>query len=111
MFAALEDLLAGNEGCFIAPNALHKAAAAGRHVVHELGLLHLQPVEIDQIDIRAQPGREAPAIGEAEEIGGFTGLPLDQVLQRQARPARAVVNVALNGSAALASLSAVTAYP
>ena len=30
---------------------------------------------------------------------------------KAARPAGAVVNVALNGSAALASLSAVTAYP
>ena len=36
------------------------------------------------------PGCEPAAIVEAEEIGGLAGLHLDQLRQRQARPAAAV---------------------
>ena len=43
---------------------------------------------------------------------GFGAARSPKLVNRNAaRPAGAVVNVALNGSAAFASLSAVTAYP
>ena len=83
VLAALEDLRAGDEGSLVAVDLLHEAAAFGRHVVHQFGLLHLQAVVIDQIDVGAQARRKPAAVGEAEEIGGFAGLALDQHFHRQ----------------------------
>ena len=74
----------------VAVDALDEAPAAGGQVVDDLRRVQLQPVVIDQVDVGAQARRQPAAIGEAEEIGGLAGLALDQQLQRQARPARAV---------------------
>ena len=41
-------------------------------------------------DVGGHAGSEAAAVGETEEIGGLAGLPPDQQLERQARPAMPV---------------------
>src|SRR6516165_6710580 len=91
-FAALENRLTRDQRHLIAVDALHEPAAACRHVVHELGLVQPQLAVIDDIHIRAQPGRQAAAVGKPEEIGGLAGLPLDHELPRQARPALPVAH-------------------
>ena len=90
MFASLEDGNACRDRCLIAIDPLHEAPAAGRHVVHELRLVQLQPVEVDEVDVGAQARHQPAAIRQTEEVGGFAGLPLDQMLQRQQWPAAAV---------------------
>ena len=84
MLAALEDRRAGRKRCFIAIDPLHEAPAVSRHVVHELGLVQPQTVEVDQVDVGAQARRQPAAVGQTEEVGGLAGLPLDQMLERQA---------------------------
>ena len=56
----------------------------------ELGLLHRELCEIDQVDVGAQPRRQPAAIGQAEVIGGLAGLAFDDLLDRQPRPAAPV---------------------
>ena len=54
VLAVLEDRRAGDQGRAIAVDPLHQTPAAGRQIVHDLGLMQAQPVEIDQVDIGAQ---------------------------------------------------------
>ena len=62
MLASLEDRNAGRNRRFIAVDALHETAAAGRHVVHELRLVQLQAVEVDEVDVGAQARRQPNAL-------------------------------------------------
>src|SRR5690349_20486603 len=87
MLAALEDRRAGDERRLVAVDPLDESPAVRRHVVHELGLLHLQTIEIDQVEVVAQARREPAAVGEAEEIGGLARLAPDQQIERQPGPA------------------------
>ena len=90
VLAALEDGNASRKRRLVAIDPLHEAPAVGRHVVHELRLVQPQPVEVDDVDVGTQARREPAAVGQAEEAGGFAGLPLDQLLKRQPRPAMAI---------------------
>ena len=54
VLAVFEDRRAGDQGRAIAVDPLHQTAAAGRQIVHDLGLMQAQPVEIDQVDVGAQ---------------------------------------------------------
>src|SRR5712692_829445 len=92
MRAALEDRRPRDQRRLVAVDPLHEAAAAGGHVVDELGLVEPQALEIDQVHVGAQTRLEPAAIAEAEEIRGLAGLPLDQELKRQARPAPPVAS-------------------
>jgi hypothetical protein len=73
----------------LSPGA-HEPASAGRQVVHDLGLVQAQALEIDQVEVGAQPRHEPAAVMEAEEIGGLAGLHPDQLFQWHAGPAAAV---------------------
>src|SRR5262245_41320658 len=53
VLTALEDRSASNKRRFVAIDALHEAAAAGRHVVDQLGLVEPQAVEVDQVYVGA----------------------------------------------------------
>jgi hypothetical protein len=46
--------------------AVDEAATAGRHVVDQFGLVEPQAIEVDQIYIGAQSGREPAAVGKTE---------------------------------------------
>src|SRR5207248_6475889 len=81
MFAALEDRRTGDHRRFIALDALHETPAIGGHVVDESGLAHVEIVEVDDVDVGAQPRRQPAAIGKAEEVGGLAGLALNQMLE------------------------------
>src|ERR1700686_4862259 len=90
MLASLEDGNACRKRCFISIDPLHETPAASRHVVHELRLMQLQAFEVDDVDVGAQTRHQSAAIRHAKEVGGFAGLPLDQMLERQQWPAVAV---------------------
>lgn len=90
MLASLEDGNACRKRCFISIDPLHETPAAGRHVVHELRLVQPQALEVDDVHVGAQARHQPAAIRQTEEVGGFAGLPLDQMLQRQQWPAAAV---------------------
>ena len=87
MLATLEDRNACRKRCFISLDALYEAPAAGRHVVHEFRLVQPQTVKVDDVHVGAHARHQPAAILEAEEVGGFAGLPLDQMLERQPWPA------------------------
>jgi hypothetical protein len=59
----------------------------------------------------SEGGATVPDMRELAQAGFGVARSPKLVNRKAARPCGAVVNVALNGSAALASLSAVTAYP
>ena len=86
MLATLEDRNACRERCFISVDPLHEAPAAGRHVVDELRLMQPKTVEVDHIHVGAQARHQPAAIRQTEKVGGFAGLPLDQMLERQSWP-------------------------
>ena len=90
MLASLED---GNACCkrfFISIDPLYETPAASRHVVHELWLMQPQTVKVDDVHVGAQARHQPTAIRQTEEVGGFAGLPLDQMLEGQPWPAVAV---------------------
>src|SRR6202049_5350994 len=90
MLASLEDGNACRKRCFISIDPLHETPAASRHVVHELWLMQPQTVKVDDVHVGAQARQPPTAIRQTEEVGGFAGLPLDQMLQRPKWPAAAV---------------------
>src|SRR5580658_6921579 len=90
LFAILEDRGPGDEGRAVAVDPLHEAAAAGRQIVDDLGLVEAQPVKIDNVEVGAQAGLQPSPIMEAKEIGGLAGLHLDELRQLQAGAAFAV---------------------
>ncbi len=90
MLASLEDGNACRKRCFISIDPLHETPAASRHVVHELWLMQPQTVKVDDVHVGAQARHQPTAIRQTEEVGGFAGLPLDQMLEGQPRPAAAV---------------------
>jgi hypothetical protein len=57
-----EDWGPGDESRAVAVDTLHEPAAAGRQVVHDLGLVQAQPVEVDDVDVGAQPRAQPAAI-------------------------------------------------
>src|SRR5438105_2970764 len=87
MLASLEDGNACRNRRLISIGPLHETAAAGRHVVHELRLVQPQTVEVDDVHVGAQARHQPAAIRHTEEVGGFAGLPLDQMFERQPWPA------------------------
>src|SRR5437899_2977903 len=90
MLAPLEDRNACRKRCFISLDPLHEPPATGRHVVHELRLVQLQTIEVDEVHVSAHARHQPAAIRQTEEVGGFAGLPLDQMLKGQKWPAAAV---------------------
>ena len=84
IFAVLEDRGPGDESRAVAVDTLHEPTATSRQVVHDLGLVQAQPVEIDDVDVGAQPRAQPAAILETKEIAGFAGLHLHQLGQWQA---------------------------
>ena len=78
VLAALEYRSTGDKSGLVALDTLHEAATAGRHVVDQLGLVEPQAIEIDQVYVGAQSGREPTAVREAKEVSGLAGLALDQ---------------------------------
>lgn len=87
MIAKHEHRGARIQGHLVAFRPLHQALAAGREVVDNLRGVEAQPVEIDQVDVGVLAALEPPTVVEAEEIGGFAGLALDQIFERQTRAA------------------------
>jgi hypothetical protein len=88
MLAALEDRSSGNERCLVAIDALHESSTIRREIVHQLGLVQPQSIEVYEVDVGAQPWGDAATVGETKKIRRFAGLALDQIFERQARPAR-----------------------
>src|SRR2546426_2049156 len=74
VLALLEDRRSGDERRLVAVDALHEAAAAGRHVVHEFRLVEPQAGKNDQGHVGAQARREPAAVPQAEENGGLRGV-------------------------------------
>jgi hypothetical protein len=72
--AALENRSPCDESGLVAPDALDEAATSGRHVVDQFGLVEPQAIEVNQVYVGAQSGREPAAVFEAEEVGGLAGL-------------------------------------
>src|SRR5262245_23975501 len=92
MLASLEDGNACRKRCFISIDPLHETPAASRHVVHKLRLVQPQTVKVDDVHVGAQARHEPTAIRQTEEVGSFARLPLDQMLERQPRPAAAIAS-------------------
>ena len=63
--AVAEGFDAGDEGVVVALGALQHALAAGRQVVDDLRAAHAQAIEVDDVDVGPQAGREQAAVGEA----------------------------------------------
>src|SRR5690348_4379261 len=61
--------LAGADSGFVAIDVLHEATASRREVVHDLGLVDGERVEVDEVDVGAQPVEERTAIAEAVDLG------------------------------------------
>ena len=61
-------------------STLHDPAATGRQVIEQLGLMHPQSVEVDDVEIGAVAGGQHATIMESDETSGVTGLTLDQEL-------------------------------
>ena len=48
-----------------------------------------EPVEVDDVEVGPQPGRQQAAVEQAVELGGLAGLAVHDVLEGQPRaPAR-----------------------
>ena len=88
----LEDRRARADRHVVAVDMLHQAPSAGRQVEDHLGGMQAQPVEVDDVHVRLHARLQATAIAEAEEIRRLAGLRLHHILERQARPARAVAH-------------------
>ena len=59
---------AGDERVQVAVGALQEALAAGRQVERQLGRVQGQRVEVDDVDVGAQPGSEQPAVEQADRL-------------------------------------------
>ena len=77
MLASLENGNACHDRCLISIDPLHETSAASRHVVHQLWLVQMQTVEVDDIHVGAKARHEPTAIRQTEEVRGFARLPLD----------------------------------
>src|SRR5439155_11319021 len=82
VLAALEDRRASDQRRLVPLDALNEAPAIGRHVVHQLRLVQLQRIEVDHINVGAQPRRKPAAVVEPEELRGLAGLTLDEQFER-----------------------------
>jgi hypothetical protein len=90
VLATLKNGNSGHERRLIAVDALYEAPAAGGHVVDKFRLMESQPVEINHVQIGAQARHQPTAIRQTEKVGGFAGLPFDQILDGQPWPAVSV---------------------
>src|SRR5437660_8441982 len=90
--ALLEDGRARRNRHVVAVDMLDQAASAGRQVEDHLWGMQVQPVEVDDVHIRLQARLQPATVAEAEEFCRLARHLLNHILERQARPARAVTH-------------------